>query len=250
MGKRARRAAKAHYELPITRSTDTQHSNIVKVEQFQRQSKQKIRLIPKNLAQESYIEALEDNTVDIVIAIGYAGSGKTYLATLYAIQQLRQGTISKIVVTRPNIAVDDKDIGFLPGDILRKMAPWTKPVLDVFEEHYGVKETARMVEDGTVELVPMAYLRGRTFKNSIIIVDEAQNTTPTSMLSALTRIGESSKMIVTGDIQQSDRGQINGLSDLQSRCGGYTRIKICTFDRNSIERHPVISDVLRMYGQE
>jgi len=248
LGKRARRALRAQDEVIQHRHTDNR-LNIVRPEQWQR-PRQKIRLLPKNLAQEAYIEALEDPTVDIVIAMGYAGSGKTYLATLYAIQQLREGNVAKIVITRPNIAVDDKDIGFLPGDILKKMAPWTKPVLDVFDEHYGAREVAHMIEEGIVELVPMAYLRGRTFKNAIIILDEAQNTTPTSMLSALTRIGESSKMIVTGDIKQSDRGQANGLSDLASKCGTSQRIRLCRFGKDSVERHPVITDILTMYGEE
>lgn len=248
MGKRARRALRAQDDTIQHRHTETRN-NILRPEQWNR-PRQKIRLLPKNLAQEAYIDALEDPTVDIVIAMGYAGSGKTYLATLYAIQQLREGNVSKIVVTRPNIAVDDKDIGFLPGDIMKKMAPWTKPVLDVFEEHYSTKEVAHMIEENTIELVPMAYLRGRTFKHALIILDEAQNTTPTSMLSALTRIGESSKMIVTGDIRQSDRGISNGLSDLAAKCGKSPRLRLCTFDKDSVERHPVITDILTMYGEE
>ena len=248
LGKRARRALRAQDEVIQHRHTDNR-LNIVRPEQWHR-PRQKIRLLPKNVAQEAYIEALEDPTVDIVIAMGHAGSGKTYLATLYAIQQLREGSVGKIVVTRPNIAVDDKDIGFLPGDIMKKMAPWTKPVLDVFEEHYGAREVLRLIEDNTIELVPMAYLRGRTFKNAIIILDEAQNTTPTSMLSALTRIGESSKMIVTGDIRQSDRGQSNGLSDLASRIGHSPRMRLCRFGKEHVERHPVITDILKIYGEE
>ena len=183
--------------------------------------------------------------------MGYAGSGKTYLATLFAIQQLRQGVVQKIVITRPNIAVDDKDIGFLPGDIMKKMAPWTKPVLDVFEEHYSIKDITTMIEEGVIELVPMAYIRGRTFKNAIVLLDEAQNTTPTSMLSALTRIGEGSKMVVTGDIKQSDRGMNNnGLADFVNRFDSSSRIRICKFDKDSVERHPVITEILRMYGEE
>ena len=186
----------------------------------------------------------------MVFALGYAGSGKTYLATLFAIQQLQSRSVSKVVITRPNIAVDDKDIGFLPGDILKKMAPWTKPVLDVFEEHYSMKEIAHMIEEGTIELVPVAYLRGRTFKNAVVILDEAQNTTRNSMLSALTRIGEGTKMIITGDVRQSDRGKDNGLTDFISRFDGTPSIAVCHFDKDSVERHPVITDILRMYGEE
>jgi phosphate starvation-inducible protein PhoH and related proteins len=252
LSKRPRRSAnRAVNDTFFTKLNETQHGNVVRVEQFHRPpTKQRIRLLPKNLAQEDYIEALEDPSINIVFAMGYAGSGKTYLATLFAIQQLRAGIVSKIVVTRPNIAVDDKDIGFLPGDILKKMAPWTKPVLDVFEEHYSLKEIQYMIEDGTVELVPMAYMRGRTFKNAVVILDEAQNTTPRSMLSALTRIGEGSKMIVTGDVRQSDRGYDNGLTDFIKRFDGTPTIRICEFGHDSVERHPVITDILRMYGEE
>lgn len=249
MSKRARRPAfKASNDTNT--QNHTEHGNVVRVEKFQRPQRRQIKLLPRNLAQESYIEALEDPSISIVFAIGYAGSGKTYLATLYAIQQLIAGEISKIVVTRPNIAVDDKDIGFLPGDILRKMAPWTKPVLDVFEEHYGSRELAAMIEEGIVELVPMAYMRGRTFKNSVILLDEAQNTTQRSMLSALTRIGEGSRMIITGDLKQSDRGSDNGLTDFLSRFDGTRSIRVCRFGQDSVERHPVITDILRLYGEE
>ena len=158
MVKRIRRSSKANYDSPFSKHTEIQQGNILRVEQFQqhRQPRQKIRLIPKNLAQETYVDALEDPSINIVFAMGYAGSGKTYLATLFAIQQLRQGVVQKIVITRPNIAVDDKDIGFLPGDIMKKMAPWTKPVLDVFEEHYSIKDITTMIEEGVIELVPMA----------------------------------------------------------------------------------------------
>ena len=223
--------------------------NIVDINNF-RPPKQKVVLLPKNVAQEAYIEALENPAINIVFACGYAGSGKTYLATLYAIKCLKNGICDKIVITRPNIAVDDKDIGFLPGDILKKMGPWTKPVMDVLEEYYSVKEITYMVEENIIELVPMAYLRGRTFKNAIVIVDEAQNTTRNSMLSALTRIGENSKMIITGDTKQSDRGSENGLSDFLGRFEGSKRIAVCHFDRKSIERHPIIGEILKLYGEE
>ena len=224
--------------------------NIVDINTYRKSTKQKVVLLPKNLAQEAYIDALENPNINIVFAHGYAGSGKTYLATLYAIQCLKNGTCDKIVISRPNIAVDDKDIGFLPGDIMKKMAPWTKPVLDVLEEYYSVKEITSMIEENVIELVPLAFIRGRTFKNSIVIVDEAQNTTKNSMLSALTRIGENSKIIVTGDTKQSDRGQENGLSDFLHRFKGSKHIAVCYFDRNSVERHPIIGEILKMYGEE
>ena len=237
----------------ITNKTNNTHhkTNIVDINSYRKPIKKDVVLLPKNKLQEKYIDALENPEIHIVFGHGYAGSGKTYLATLYAIQCLKNGTIDKVVVTRPNIAVDDKDIGYLPGDILKKMSPWTKPVLDVFEEYYTTKELTSMIEENVIELVPMAYLRGRTFKNSIILLDEAQNTTQSSMLSALTRIGENSKMIVTGDTKQSDRGKINGLSDFLKRfTDQHNHIAVCYFDRKSIERHPIITDILKLYGEE
>jgi phosphate starvation-inducible PhoH-like protein len=224
--------------------------NVVNINQYRKQIKQKVNLLPKNLAQETYIDQLEDPNVNSVFAVGYAGTGKTYLATLWSIQQLKAGEIDKIIITRPNIAVDDRDIGFLPGDIFKKMAPWTKPVLDVFEEYYSIKDITRMLEENVIELVPLAYVRGRTFKNAAIILDEAQNTTRNSMLSVLTRIGENSKLVVTGDVKQSDRGSANGLTDFLSRFEGSKNIKVCHFGKDAIERHPVITEILRMYGEE
>lgn len=224
--------------------------NIVDINNYRKQPKKRVELLPKNLAQEKYIDALENQNINIVFACGYAGSGKTYLATLYAIQCLKSGTCEKIIITRPNVAVDDIDIGALPGDILKKMAPWTRPVLDVLEEYFTVKEIAAMIEDNIIELVPLAYIRGRTFKNAIIILDEAQNTTASSMLSALTRIGEGSKMIITGDTRQSDRGKTNGLTDFLTRFISSQRICVCHFDKTSVERHPVIGEILNLYGEE
>jgi len=226
------------------------NDNVVRLEQYQRQVKKKVSLLPKNVAQERYIDALENPNINIVFAVGYAGTGKTYLATLFAIQQLKAGAVDKIVISRPNVAVDDKDIGFLPGDIYKKMSPWTKPVLDVFEEYYSVKEITHMIEENIIELLPLAYIRGRTLKNAIILLDEAQNTTRNSMLSALTRIGEGSKIVVTGDVRQSDRGKSNGLTDFLDRFNGSKHIAVCDFDKDSIERHPVISEILRLYGEE
>lgn len=232
-----------------TYSNKETKDNVLNIERFRKPQK-KLALLPKNLAQETYIDALEDSNTDIVFAIGNAGTGKTYLATLFAIIQLKSGTCDKVVITRPNIAVDDNDIGFLPGNIYQKMAPWTKPVLDVFEEYYSVRDITAMIENNIIEMVPLAYIRGRTFKNAVIILDEAQNTTPNSMLSALTRIGDGSKMIITGDTKQSDRGNSNGLTDFVSRFKNSNRIAVCYFGRKDVERHPVIEEILKMYGEE
>jgi phosphate starvation-inducible PhoH-like protein len=231
-------------------SNNNYKENILDINNYRKTTKQKVVLLPKNLAQEAYIDALENPSINIVFAHGYAGSGKTYLATLWAIKCLKEGSCEKIIITRPTISVDDKDIGYLPGDILKKMAPWTKPVLDVLEEYYSVKEITAMIEENVIELVPIAYIRGRTFKRAVVILDESQNTTKNSMLSALTRIGEDTKMIITGDTRQTDRGSLNGLSDFLERFNGSKRIAVCHFDKNSVERHPVIGEILKLYGEE
>jgi phosphate starvation-inducible protein PhoH and related proteins len=225
-------------------------NNIIELEQFNTHLKNKVVLLPKNLNQETYIDKLEDPDVNIVFAVGPAGTGKTLLATLYAIKCLKEGTIKKIVITRPNVALDDKDIGFLPGDIFGKMAPWTRPILEVFEDYYTPKQIQSMLENNVIELLPMAFIRGRTLKNSVIILDEAQNTTRNSMVSALTRIGEGSKMIVTGDTKQSDHGDKNGLTDFLHRYHATDRIAVVKFEKSDVERHPVIRTLLRWYGEE
>jgi len=244
--------ARTNGERNFHQNTNAQpKDNVLSISEYRKQPKpKKIALLPKNLSQEAYIDALEDPDVNIVFAIGYAGTGKTYLATLFSIMQLKAGLCDKIVITRPNIAVDDKDIGFLPGNIMQKMAPWTKPVLDVFEEYFSVKDIQAMIEDNIIELVPLAYIRGRTFKNAVVILDEAQNTTRNSMLSALTRIGENSKIVVTGDTKQSDRGINNGLTDFLDRFESSDHIAVCKFGHKDVERHPVIGEILRIYGEE
>jgi phosphate starvation-inducible protein PhoH and related proteins len=232
------------------RNDKNNRSNIIELEQFSKKYKKHVDIIPRNLNQETYLEKLEDPSVDIVFAIGPAGTGKSLLGTLYAIQCLKAGLVQKIVITRPNIAVDDKDIGYLPGDIYSKMAPWTRPILEIFEDYYPVKTIETMIENNVIELLPMAYLRGRTLKNSVIILDEAQNTTPTSMVSALTRIGEGSKMIVTGDTRQSDRSTHNGLTDFLDRYTPHARVAVVEFGKADVERHAVIGTILKWYNQE
>jgi phosphate starvation-inducible PhoH-like protein len=236
-----------NYENP-----KSSRNNIIELDQFSTKStkQKKVELVPKNIHQEEYIDYLENPDINIVFAIGPAGTGKSYLATLYAIKCLQSGAVDKIVITRPNVAVDDRDIGFLPGDIYAKLAPWVRPILDILEEFYPVKTITSMIENNIIELLPIAHIRGRTLKRSIILVDEAQNTTPSSMLSTLTRIGEGSKMVVTGDTKQSDRGGNNGLTDFLDRSRPNKYIAIAEFDRKDIERHPAISTILNWYGEE
>ena len=158
-------------------------------------------------SQENYLELLKNPRKFIVFAIGPAGTGKTMLAVQMAIKLFKEGAISKIIVTRPAVSVDEEH-GFLPGTLNQKMEPWTRPIFDVFEEYYHPREIAEMLEDGVIEISPLAYMRGRTFKNAFVIADEMQNATPSQMKMLLTRLGENSRMVVTGDLNQADRPQI------------------------------------------
>lgn len=214
--------------------------------------KKKVQLIPRSVAQEDYVDCLFDPSRYVVFAMGPAGCGKTLLATLYAIHGLQTGEFDKIIVTRPAVSVDEQH-GFLPGDLNQKMQPWVLPILDVFKEHYSVAQVEKMILDEKIEIAPLAYMRGRTFKNAIVIADEMQNATPSQMKMVLTRIGEGSRMIVTGDLKQHDRGfEQNGLKDFveRLRMGGSQSIAVCQFDTGDVERHPVIEEILKLYGDE
>lgn len=214
--------------------------------------KKRVELIPRNLAQETYVEALLDDGKSIVFAMGPAGCGKTLLATQYAIRGLQNGEFDKIIITRPAVSVDEQH-GFLPGGIVEKLSPWVAPILDVFKEHYHPKMVEKMLVDETILIAPLAYMRGRTFKNAIILADEMQNATPNQMKMVLTRIGEGSKMVVTGDLKQHDRGyEHNGLKDFIERleAKGSKAMSVCRFSNIDIERHPIIEEVLRLYGDE
>lgn len=245
---KAKRAKRANRPNPRIDRND--RNNIIELQNVRRSRKKKIHLIPRNVAQEEYVDALLDDSLPIVIASGPAGCGKTLLATLAAIKAYNEGKCDKIVITRPNRAVDDKDIGYLPGDIFSKMMPWTLPILDVFKEYYSPREVELLLEEEILEVCPIAFIRGRTFKNSWVLVDEAQGTTKNSMLSILTRIGENSKMVVTGDTRQSDIGRNNGLQDFLDRFNHSDLIRTIGFHREDVERHPAVSEVLKIYGED
>lgn len=209
-----------------------------------------LELVPQSINQEKYIIALTDSDTDIVVVSGPAGTGKTYLAMLAAIKAMRQGDCDKILLTRPAVAVDDEKHGFLPGDLNQKMEPWVRPLFDVLREFYNSKELEYMIEEQIIEIAPLAFCRGRTFKNAFIIADEMQNATPSQIKMLMTRIGEGSKIIITGDIEQTDRAsKDNGLLDLKARLikGPVRRISICEFNEKDVRRHQLIPDILNLY---
>jgi len=166
------------------------------------------------------------------------------------IKELKNNKINKLVVTRPAVSVDEQH-GFLPGTLQEKMAPWTRPIFDVFEDYYSPDQIEFMLGDNKIEIAPLAYMRGRTFKDSYIIADEMQNATDNQMKMLLTRIGENSKLVVTGDLNQHERGfESNGLKCIMERLSNANsdRIKMVNFTNTDIERHPVVTEVLDLYN--
>ena len=172
--------------------------------------------------------------------------------TLKAIQDLKTNKIEKIIITRPAVGADE-DIGFLPGGMIEKMAPWTRPILDIFGEYFNANDIKYMIEENVLEICPIGFVRGRTFKNAAIIFDEAQNATISQTKAVLTRIGEGSRMYITGDITQTDlKGQKSGLQDFMERLHQYRpdSIALSEFNTSHIERDPVVADILSVYGEE
>jgi phosphate starvation-inducible PhoH-like protein len=215
------------------------------------------KYLPKSENQKKYVECLKKHDMKIVIGVGAAGTGKTLFACCQAVDDLKRGVIQKIIMTRPVVPVEE-DIGFLPGSLMHKMDPWTRPIFDILLEFYSQKDIDAMVHGGVIEISPLGFMRGRTFKRAFIIADEMQNSSPNQMLMLATRIGDDSKMVITGDLNQSDRGRDNGLSDLLVKIkaaaaastvsSNYTRgIGYVEFGVGDIQRSPIVSDVLRIY---
>ena len=213
--------------------------------------------VPRTMNQQKYVDSLQNNYKSLVVAIGPAGSGKTLFACSQAMKSLKRGEIQKVLITRPLVPVDEEEIGFLPGTLNNKMDPWVRPMMDSFREIFSATEITKMIQVGTLEIVPLAFLRGRTFHETFVIADEMQNASPSQMLMLMTRMGQESKLVITGDMQQSDLSiEKNGLNDFVERYERYLRdigeyrekdIALVRFNTSDIFRSSLVHHILDIY---
>lgn len=205
---------------------------------------------PKNERQEQYAHLLKAKSKKIVVATGPAGTGKTLFATETGVRNFLNGTYEKLIFTRPSVSVDE-DLGYLPGTLEEKMAPWIRPIYDILYNFISPKEVTALLEEKIIEISPLGYMRGRTFKNCWIVADEMQNSSISQMKMLLTRLGENSRLIITGDLEQYDRpNELNGLEDFLSKFKGKRSSSISSFEfqRTDIQREEVVKEVLEIYG--
>jgi phosphate starvation-inducible PhoH-like protein len=218
-----------------------------------RESIDNVKSVIMSENQQKYYDVLNNKNISLVFGLGPAGCGKTMLACNAAVDSLKGKMVDKIIITRPIVSVDE-DLGFLPGTFEAKMDPWIRPIFDILRESFTAVQIQTMMDNGLIEISPLAYMRGRTFKNAFIIADEMQNSSPNQMKMMLTRIGEGSKMVITGDLLQSDRPGENGLSDFISRYKGSVsekddsrEISVIKLERIDIRRSSIVSKIIDIY---
>ncbi len=209
-------------------------------------------MIPRTPAQVRYVKALQNVSRPIVIATGPPGTGKTLFPCQIAAERYKSGDVQKIVLTRPIVCAGE-DLGYLPGSIENKMDPWTRPMFDIFENYFTRQRIKQMVDNKSIEISPLAYMRGRTFHDCFIIADEMQNATQQQMKMTLTRLGEGSQMAITGDTEQCDLPDptLGGLSDLIFKLDGYKEqlefIEQIVLNSEDIQRHPAVQEICDVY---
>jgi len=208
----------------------------------------KIAVTPKSQTQKEYIDAIRK--YDIVFGIGPAGTGKTYLAMAMAVSALSKGEVSRIILTRPAVEAGE-ELGFLPGDLTEKVDPYLRPLYDALHDMMKFEKVARLMQKGVIEVAPLAFMRGRTLNDSFIILDEAQNTTPEQMKMFLTRIGFSSKAVITGDITQIDLPpeRMSGLIETKNILQVISGIKFVFFSKTDVVRHKLVQDIIKAYEE-
>jgi len=211
-------------------------------------SAHKHTITPKSVNQKAYIDAIRNT--DIVFGIGPAGTGKTYLAMAMAVAELMKNSFTRIVLTRPAVEAGEK-LGFLPGDLAEKVNPYLRPLYDALHDMVDFERARRMLERGTIEVAPLAFMRGRTLNDSFVILDEAQNTTGEQMKMFLTRLGYGSKAVITGDVTQVDlpAGKPSGLKEAQAILRGVVGISFVTFTERDVVRHPLVQEIITAYDR-
>ncbi|MDM5211652.1 PhoH family protein [Peribacillus sp. NJ4] len=202
----------------------------------------------KTIGQRYYIQAIKKQ--DLVFGIGPAGTGKTYLAVVMAINALKNGHVKRIILTRPAVEAGES-LGFLPGDLKEKVDPYLRPLYDALHDLLGMEQTQRMIERGTIEIAPLAYMRGRTLEDAFVILDEAQNTTEAQMKMFLTRLGFGSKMVITGDRTQIDlpKGMKSGLVRVEEILKNIKGLSFVYFEQSDVVRHPLVAKIITAYEQ-
>lgn len=205
-------------------------------------------ILVKTLGQRDYVAAM--NRHDLVFGIGPAGTGKTYLAIVKAVAAMKSGQIKKMILTRPAVEAGE-NLGFLPGDLKEKVDPYLRPLFDALHDVLGPEHTDRLVERGSIEIAPLAYMRGRTLDDSYVILDEAQNTTPEQMKMFLTRLGFGSKMVITGDVTQVDlpKGQRSGLKTAEDVLGNVEDVSFIYLNETDVVRHPLVQKIIEAYDK-
>lgn len=244
MSKRAQREKEPAKGTKRQRTQELRDSMVTAKASNDEQFTKHLDLRAKTEAQGHYI--LNIKSKQLTFGLGPAGTGKTYVCTMLACQALAEKQVEKIIVTRPAVEAGG-GLGFLPGSIEEKFAPYFAPFKHVFEAYFGAAHTEYLIKRGFIEIAPLEYIRGLTFDNAFVILDEAQNTTPKQMKLFLTRLGEYARVVVNGDTDQQDIEGLSGLQDAVNRLEGMERISVCEFDEDDIVRSGLVRDILKRY---
>lgn len=238
--------------MSLCSSREYAYKNTVHLSTSERGSFENKFHTPKNKNQSHYVQHMQDKSKKIVVANGPAGTGKTLFATEHGIKNFIEGKCEKLIFTRPSVSVDE-DLGYLPGTLEDKMSPWIRPIYDILYRFFSQKDITQYLEEKVIEIAPLGYMRGRTFSHAWIVADEMQNSTIAQMKMLMTRLGEGSRLIITGDLDQYDKmSDLNGLNDFLLRFKGKRSASISSFEfeRNDIQREDVVKEVLEIYGGE